>query len=86
MISDTRLECQDAGSQRETTRFGPAGPPALDGFLSPLLHNVARTCRHFGISRQTFYRWQRRYGPFDLTSLEPLRIVLIAASRLGLRL
>src|SRR5207302_11429263 len=21
--------------------------------------NVARTCRHFGISRQTFYRWQR---------------------------
>jgi transposase-like protein len=32
--------------------------------------NVARTCRHFGISRQTFYRWQRRYDPFDLTSLE----------------
>jgi transposase len=23
--------------------------------------NVARTCRHFGISRQAFYRWQRRY-------------------------
>jgi len=22
--------------------------------------NLARTCRHFGISRQTFYRWQRR--------------------------
>ena len=33
-------------------------------------HNVARTCRHFGISRQTFYRWLRRYDPFDLTSLE----------------
>ena len=32
--------------------------------------NVARTCRHFGISRQTFYRWQRRYDPQDLTSLE----------------
>jgi putative transposase len=32
--------------------------------------NVARTCRHFGISRQTFYRWQRRYDPFDLTTLE----------------
>src|SRR5271167_4418309 len=32
--------------------------------------NVARTCRHFGISRQTFYRWLRRYDPFDLTSLE----------------
>src|ERR1700674_4181369 len=32
--------------------------------------NVAPTCRHFGISRQTFYRWQRRYDPYDLTSLE----------------
>ena len=32
--------------------------------------NVARTCRHFGIRRQTFYRWQRRYDPYDLTTLE----------------
>src|SRR5688500_10696250 len=23
--------------------------------------NVARTCRYFGISRQAFYRWKRRY-------------------------
>jgi transposase InsO family protein len=23
--------------------------------------NVARTCRHFGISRKTFYKWRRRY-------------------------
>ena len=33
-------------------------------------HNAAWTCRHFGISRQTFYRWQRRYDPFDLRTLE----------------
>jgi hypothetical protein len=32
--------------------------------------NVALTCRHFAISRQTFCRWQRRYQPLDLTSLE----------------
>jgi putative transposase len=32
--------------------------------------NVARTCRHFGISRQTFYRWKRRFDRHDLTSLE----------------
>jgi len=32
--------------------------------------NVALTCRHFGISRQTFYRWQKRYEPLDLTTLE----------------
>jgi putative transposase len=33
-------------------------------------HNVARTCRHFGISRQTFYRWRRRYDPQNLATLE----------------
>jgi transposase InsO family protein len=32
--------------------------------------NIAHTCRHFGISRQTFYRWQGRYDPYDLTTLE----------------
>src|SRR5260370_11202930 len=32
--------------------------------------NVARTCRHFGISRQTFYRWFRRYDPQNLATLE----------------
>jgi transposase InsO family protein len=29
---------------------------ALDGEQT-----VARTCRHFGVSRQAFYRWKRRY-------------------------
>ena len=24
-------------------------------------HSVARTCRHFGISRQAFYKWKKRY-------------------------
>jgi len=32
--------------------------------------NGALTCRHFGISRQTFYRWKRRYNPRSLTTLE----------------
>lgn len=41
--------------------------------------NVSLTCRHFGIARQTFYRWKRRFDPFDLASLEdrssrPLRV------------
>jgi transposase-like protein len=36
--------------------------------------NVVRMCRHFGISRQAFYRWKRRYetpgttGPADWPS------------------
>ena len=33
-------------------------------------NNAALTCRYFGISSQTFYRWKRRYNPWDLTSLE----------------
>lgn len=32
--------------------------------------NVSRTSRHFDISRQTFYRWWRRYDPHDLRTLE----------------
>ena len=48
--------------------------------------NVTHTCRHFGISRQTFYRRQRRYDRCDLTTLEERTIVLDDdASRLRLR-
>lgn len=32
--------------------------------------NAALTGRHFGISRQSFYRWKRRYDPQNLASLE----------------
>ena len=32
--------------------------------------NGVRTCRHFGISRQTFYRWKRRFDRHDLTTLD----------------
>jgi len=28
------------------------------------------TCRHFGLSPQTFYRWKNRLDPYDLTTLE----------------
>lgn len=31
---------------------------------------VTLTCRHFGISRQTFYTWRRRYDPGRLGSME----------------
>jgi transposase InsO family protein len=32
--------------------------------------NASLTCRHFGISRECFYEWKRRYDPFRLASLE----------------
>lgn len=41
--------------------------------------NARLTCRYFGISPQTFYRWKGRFNPRDLTTLEakpsrPLRV------------
>lgn len=32
--------------------------------------NARLTCRYFGISPQTFYRWKRRFDRYDLTTLE----------------
>ena len=32
--------------------------------------NGRLTCRHFGISPQTFYQWKRRYNPRHIQSLE----------------
>lgn len=32
--------------------------------------NAALTCRYFGISRQSFYRWRGRYNRWELSSLE----------------
>lgn len=32
--------------------------------------NARLTCRHFGISPDTFYRWKRRYSPYHLKTLE----------------
>ena len=32
--------------------------------------NVSLTCRHFGISRETYYYWKRRYDPRDPRTLE----------------
>jgi transposase InsO family protein len=32
--------------------------------------NISLTCRHFGISRDTFYLWRKRFNPRNLRSLE----------------
>ena len=32
--------------------------------------NASETCRHFGIARNTFHKWKRRYMPHLLASLE----------------
>lgn len=32
--------------------------------------NARKTCRYFGISAQTFYRWKARFDPYNLKTLE----------------
>ena len=68
MISDTRIRvsiCKFTagkhavradwlGSAWDSTEAGPVG---LDGFLSRQSQRNHGPYRHFGISRQTFYRW-----------------------------
>jgi transposase InsO family protein len=61
---------------RQLAGLGKQSSKAAQGRLQWMLfyffngRNAARTCRHFGISRQSFYRWKRRFDRHDLTTLE----------------
>jgi len=33
-------------------------------------NNVSLTCRHYDISRKTFYKWKKKYNPSNLYTLE----------------
>ncbi|HZW96089.1 MAG TPA: helix-turn-helix domain-containing protein [Candidatus Eremiobacteraceae bacterium] len=59
---------QLARTEKELSREGRVRLEWMDYYRR--CQNAARTCRHFGISRQTFYRWQRRYDPQNLSTLE----------------
>lgn len=59
---------------RSLARQGKISPSAL-ARLRWMDHyarhgNARLTCRHFDISPQTFYRWKRRFDPYDLSTLE----------------
>src|SRR5262245_5596360 len=61
-------------------RLAQHPPPRLSGDAKRRLawfrhyyargENASFTCRYFGISRETFYYWKRRYAPRDLRTLE----------------
>src|SRR5712675_1142246 len=61
---------------RQLARLGKSLSRAAQGRLQWMLfyvfngRNAARTCRRFAISRQTFYRWKRRFNRYDLSTLE----------------
>ena len=60
---------QLARSGHELSRDAVARLAWIDFYRSHN-RNAALTCRRFGISRQTFYRWWRRYDPLALSTLE----------------
>jgi len=62
---------QLARSGQEMTREARARLAWMDHYFTHG-RNAAQTCRRFGISRQTFYRWRRRFDRHDLSSLEAL--------------
>jgi putative transposase len=72
----SQIRWDEFSEARQLARFGKSlGRSArtrLQWMLFYLFNgrNAARTCRHFGISRQTFYRWWRRFDRHDLSTLE----------------
>ena len=38
--------------------------------VEEVTHNVAKTCRYFGISRTAFYRWYKRYQRYGEEGLK----------------
>lgn len=58
--------------QVEATPLTKDGLKRLEWFDYYLSHNknISLTCRHFGISRDTFYLWKKRFNPRNLLSLE----------------
>jgi transposase-like protein len=46
---------------------------AILGHAEEITGNVALTCRYYGISRQCFYTWRRRYDADGLDGLRDAR-------------
>ncbi len=71
-----KIQWSDLPEARQLASLGKKVSRPAQGRLQWILfyyfngRNAARTCRRFGISRQTFYRWKRRFDRHDLTTLE----------------
>jgi len=72
----SQIRWDELSEARQLARLGKSLSRAAQTRLQWMLfylfngRNAARTCRHFGISRQTFYRWLRRFDRHDLHTLE----------------
>ena len=70
VVSSTTRTMQRV-AQHRPPRLSPEAKKRRRWFDHYAQHgNVSFTCRHFGISRETFYYWKRRYDPAHLPTLE----------------
>ena len=69
IIDGTIRRTKALGKRRDLSREGKKRFAWFD-FYEGHERNAALTCRHFAISRQTFYKWKRRYDLGRLDSLE----------------
>jgi putative transposase len=72
----SQIRWDELSEARQLARLGKSLSRAARTRLQRMLfylfngRNAARTCRHFGISRQTLYRWLPRFEHHDLSTLE----------------
>ena len=69
IVNGTVSRAKVLGKYRELSREGKKRLAWFD-YYEAHGRNASLTCRYFGISRQTFYRWKGRYDPRRLESLE----------------
>ena len=69
IVNGTVSRARALGKYRELSREGKKRLAWFD-YYEGHGQNASLTCRYFGISRQTFYRWKGRYDPRQLESLE----------------
>ncbi len=69
IVNGTVSRAKALGKYRELSREGKRRLAWFDHYKGHGL-NASLTCRYYGISRQTFYKWKGRYDPRRLESLE----------------
>ena len=69
IIDGTVSRAKGLGKHRDLSRDGKKRLAWFD-YYEGHGRNASLTCRYYGISRQTFYKWKGRYDPRRLESLE----------------
>ena len=70
LIDDLEALCHMAGYLNKYTHLSKSARQRIKWFdYYATCHNVSQVCRHFGMARKTFYKWQKIFQPDNLYSL-----------------